>query len=208
MVAGLQILSRRFLGSKKKVKKGTREKGFKKVSIVQALDDGDLEERDALVLEELFFVGEGLALNIPLFRVAVMHFDGFPGEIQAHILEVLVEIFVNLVQKALGVRFFRFFPGVFPDRHGGKNLFHMLVIADGAGDHADRLLRFKRIPVFEPAFKFVAVRADQVKSDHWGSILPSPSGKNYLEKTLPDNISYPNRFGKSGSFPKNDGQGG
>jgi hypothetical protein len=170
----------------RKGRKGTWGKGFEKArSIVKALDDGNLEERNALVFQNLFFVGKGLAFDIPFLRVAVMHLDGFPGEIQTDVFEVLVDIFIDLLQEMLRVHFFLLFRGVFPNRNGREELFHMVVMTDGAVDQADRLLFIKRVPALKPAFEFMTVGADQVKSNHNGTILPPRiPAKKVLDKNL------------------------
>jgi len=52
-----------------------------------------------------------------------------------------------------------------------KGFHHLGIIADGAVDDAGRMLLFKGGTVFKPALKKMAIRTDEIVSNHFDTLI-------------------------------------
>ena len=137
------------------------------------LQNRKLEKLDPFFLKDFLLIGEGQPFDISLFRLSKVDFQGLFGKIQSHVFKILVDIFGNDLKDLIslvGVNFLFFFLlssiTVLPDGKGGEGLVNLVIVTNGAADDAARSLLLKRVPVREPAFEFVPVGTDEVKSDH------------------------------------------
>jgi len=134
--------------------------------------DGDLDELDALLLEEFFFCLGADAADIAGFGDAVMNLQGLAGELASDIIEVFLDKFDHLLPQLspctfwLRTRFLRFEPGRALDGKSGRQLDDVCVVADRAGDQSLLFLCTKRGAIFEPTFEGMPISALQVVCNH------------------------------------------
>jgi hypothetical protein len=143
---------------------------FFATSVVQSLQDGKPEERDPFFFQDLFFPGKGRAFDVALLGLSPVDFQGFPGEVQTHVLKILVHIFSDDLEGLVGIDFF--FTGLSGGfRSGsrvgtffygktGNGFFNPVVIADGTVNDPESLLFFEGLAALEPALKFVSMGTD------------------------------------------------
>lgn len=133
----------------------------------------NLEKLNSFFFQNLLLIGEGQPFDISLFGLSKVDFQGLLGKIQAHVFKILIDIFGNELKglvSLVGVNFLLFFLlffiTVFFYGKGGEGFFNLIIITNGAVDDAERSLFLKRAAVLEPAFEFVPVGTDKIKSYH------------------------------------------
>jgi hypothetical protein len=87
---------------------------------------------------------------------------------------MLVYVFMDHLKCLDEVQGFFFLFSISLDGKRGQGFLHLIVVTDRAIDDARGFLLLKRSAILEPALKFMAVGAEEVKSDHLGQI---PSSK-------------------------------
>jgi hypothetical protein len=75
-------------------------------SVIQSLQHGELEERYSFLFQNLFFLGQGRALDVSLFGFTPVNFQGLLSEIQAYVLKILVHIFGDDLENLVRIVFF------------------------------------------------------------------------------------------------------
>ncbi len=145
----------------------------KKNSVVQVFQNRKLEKMNPFFLEDFFLLGEGHPFYISLFSLAEVDFQSLLGKIQSHIFKILVDIIgydlkdlISLLGIKLLSRFLLLSVIIFPDGECGEGFVNLVIVTNGAADDAAGSLLLKRVAVREPAFEFVPVGTDEVKSDH------------------------------------------
>ena len=137
------------------------------------LQNRKLEKLDPFFLKDFLLIGKGQPFDISLFRLSKVDFQSLLGKIQSHVFKILVHIISNDLKDLIslaGIKllFFLLLSSVIvlPDRKGGEGLVNLVIVTNGAAEDAARSLLLKRVAVREPAFEFVPVGADEVKSNH------------------------------------------
>jgi hypothetical protein len=143
--------------------------GDERLSIQQLLNDRDLEKGNALLLQNDFLFGGGRSLYIFLFCLTRMNFESFFVEVSSHILEMLVDIVSDQLKgllNVLGIEFFFLLPRVLLYHKRRKSPLNLMVVTDGATDHAGGYLFLTGSAVLKPALELMSVRTEKIESNH------------------------------------------